>query len=312
MKKILVTGANGFIGSHLVEECQQQGFSVLAGVREGSNLSNLKHVTVPMLTLDYSNKKNLADQLNTEQFDYVIHVAGVTVAQTEEEYLDGNYNTTYNLIESVKERALKKFILISSLAARGPGIDSMDRPVSHYGLSKLKAEKLLEASKLPYLIVRPTAVYGPRNLEFLPLFKWAKRGIIFSLGSSNRKLSFIHVIDLAHVIIDGINKETSLIQASDGKTYSLAEINQTIKMATERRHFIVVKIPSKVFEMMMSTLGVFMKTLRLNWRYPSGKIRELIAVDWSIKAEEGDTRNLRNLKDGFGEMTQFYAQKGWL
>lgn len=312
MNTILVTGANGFIGSHLVEECQQRGFSVLAGVREGSDLSNLEHLRISLLTLDYSNKKNLIDQLSSEQFEYIIHVAGVTVAQTEREYLDGNYSTTENLIEATKGKALKRFVLISSLAARGPGVDSVDSPVSQYGMSKLKAEKLLEDSELQYLIVRPTAVYGPRNLEFLPLFKWAKRGLIFSLGSPNRKLSFIHVSDLVRMVTSELHRENRLIHASDGKTYSLAETNETIKMAIGRKHFLVFRIPSKLFEIMTSIMGVFMSILRNKWRYPSGKVRELIAADWSIKDERGSDKDQRNLKDGFIEMARFFSQNGWL
>ena len=313
MNTILVTGANGFIGSHLVEECQRRGFGVLAGIRAGGNLSNLKCLRVPLLTLDYSNKKGLADQLKSEQFECLVHVAGVTTAQTEKEYLDGNYRTTDNLVEAVKGKALKKFVLISSLAARGPGIDSVDSPVSQYGKSKLKAEKLLEGSGLPYLIVRPTAVYGPRNLEFLPLFKWAKRGIIFSLGNAKRKLSFIHVSDLAHMIITELYKESKLIHASDGKTYSVAETNGKIKMAIKRKHFVVLKIHSKLFKVIMSFVGEIVHTIfRKSWKYNAGKVRELIAEDWSIRDEGISMENRRNLKEGFSEMSQFYYQNGWL
>ncbi len=301
MKTILITGANGFIGSHLVEECQRRGFNVLAGVRPNSNLSNLDYVDVSFVFLDYENKTNLLNQLKSETFDYVIHVAGVTVAPSEQGYNNGNYTVTKNLIDAVKGKLIKKFIFVSSLAARGPGISKVDRPISPYGRSKLRAEKLLDNSGIPHLIVRPTAVYGPRNMEFIPLLKWANRGVIVNLGNINRKLTFIHVADLVQLIIEGLQSNRTMLYAYDGNIYSLAETNETIKEVLEKKQYVTLPIPAWLFRGTMTFLNfVVSKVLKKSWPYPPGKVKEFIALDWSI--EEDVQCSKYDLKSGFLDM----------
>jgi len=212
-----------------------------------------------------------------------------------------------------KGRELKKFVFISSLAARGPGIDSVNQPVSPYGESKLEAEQLVQNSGRPFLNVRPTAVYGPRNVEFLPLFKWAKRGVIFGVGNANRKLSFIHISDLCKLIISEIEGDEKMIYASDGRTYTFTETKRAIKQALGRKKYVVIEVPIWLFRTAMSVAGFFVSTIfRISWKYPKGEVNQLIADDWSIQDVGKEHKFQYDLKSGFGHMARFYSENGWM
>ncbi|MCP4456767.1 MAG: NAD-dependent epimerase/dehydratase family protein [Cytophagales bacterium] len=311
MKKILITGANGFIGVHLVNHALKAGYSILAGVRKDSDTSHLEESDASIICLDYLNQKRLSEQLRNENFDYIIHVAGVTVAKNRAGYSEGNGTTTANLLFALKEKNIKKFVFISSLAARGPGIDSVDQPVSSYGESKLEAEQLVQNSGLPFLNVRPTGVYGSGNYEFLPLFKWAKHGIIISLGNPHRKLSFIHVTDLCELILQGLKRNEKMVSASDGNTYTLTEVNDTIKQVIGRKWYINISIPNWFFKAMMAYVGVFVSSIfKRTWPYPKGKVRELIADDWSLQDVGKEYKFQYDLKSGFVHMARFYSENG--
>lgn len=312
MSTILITGANGFIGSHLVTQCQKNGFEVLAGIREGSDLSRLSDLKVPIVPLNYLDGDVLKAQFQEIELDYLIHVAGVTQANSKQGYHDGNCTTTKNLLAAVST-SLKKFVLISSLAARGPGYHSIDTPISPYGKSKLEAESLVRNSGTKFLIIRPTAVYGPGDLAFFPLFRWAKKGVIISLGNADRKLSFIHVADLCRLILGGLKSDEETIYASDGKTYSLTEMNTVVKKVTGRKRYIYISISSLFFKMMMTVSEFFISTIfRSSWKYPKGKVSELVADDWSISANENMPRPSYNLEEGFQRTLSFYKHAKWL
>lgn len=203
--KALVTGANGFVGSHLVEALLHRGYRVRCLVRKTSNLRWLSGLNVEYVYCDIAEKDSLRDAVRG--VDFVFHCAGLTKARNREEYFKANAEGTKNLVEVCLKHnpELKRFVYVSSQAAVGPGSDEKPlneeapcRPVTHYGESKLEGEKIVLAyvSRLPITIVRPPAVYGPRDTDILGFFKVANSRFRVSFGLGQSFLSLVYVKDL--------------------------------------------------------------------------------------------------------------------
>lgn len=243
MKKILITGASGFIGSKLVEEAIKNEMNTYAAIRKSSNRDLLKDKRIHLIEIDFEDSDSIRQILKTHQFDYIIHTAGTTKARSSDEYMQVNCNYLKNLVEAIKQEAhsLQKFIFISSLAAYGPseyhnnGLISQSgkpHPITDYGRSKLAAEEYLHRQEIPYIILRPTAVYGPGDTAFLTVYRLVKRGIEIYFGNNTQKLSFIYIHDLVEVVFKCFNSPSkSSYFVSDGKVYTLKEFYANIKEA---------------------------------------------------------------------------------
>src|SRR3546814_821808 len=206
-KKVLVTGATGFVGYHLIIEALQSGLEVYAAVRPTSNIDHLSSLNINYTTLDYASVEKLKKEIEDKQYHYIIHAAGITKAKTAEDYNKINATFSENLAMAAckANRPLEKFIYVSSLAAIGPLSDpirkidenTVPQPLTNYGKSKLLAEQYLsEMKELPLLVIRPTAVYGPREKDILILFKSLNKGLELYIGKSEQQLSFVNVKEL--------------------------------------------------------------------------------------------------------------------
>ncbi len=223
--KILLTGANGFIGSEIAKILVEQNNEVRCFVRSSSNLSWLADLENEIFYGNILDKVSLKNAL--KDIDCVYHIAGTTKANNHEEYEMGNYLGTKTIIDTIIENKtkLKRFLFASSQAAYGPGgsLDPIDedqfpRPLTFYGNSKLKAQQYVEkfSDIIPTTIVIPSAVYGPRDKDGLEFFKTVKKGIIPQLGGKDKYVSMIHVNDLANGIIAAAESGNSI-----GKKYFL-------------------------------------------------------------------------------------------
>ena len=205
MARVLVTGANGFVGSHLVEHLLSLGHEVTCLVRRTSNLQWIETLPVRFVY----GEARLPDSLPpaVEGQEYVFHTAGVTRAWNARGYIETNALGTLNMLRAcvAGNSAVRKFVLVSSQAAAGPGRDGRvvteddaPRPVSHYGRSKLLAEKFAHEfeDRLPITIVRPSAVYGPRDRDGLDLFRNVQRHIAAVVGFRRARLISTHVKDI--------------------------------------------------------------------------------------------------------------------
>ncbi len=221
--KVLLTGATGFVGSHLAEHLIKKGYEVRCLVRTSSNLRWIADLDVECHYGSVFNMQSLKSAL--KDVDYVFHAAGLTKALKPYEFTEVNETGTKNLVQAVLEsdRKLKRFVFISSQAAVGPspGIEPIDEshtpnPVTAYGRSKLEAEKIVNSIKdrVPVTIVRPPAVYGPRDKDVLEFFKTVKMGLIPKFEGKEKYVSMIHVQDLVRgIVLAGTRKK------AEGKTY---------------------------------------------------------------------------------------------
>lgn len=273
---IVVTGANGFLGSFICEEFINKGHIVYAFVRSGSSLKNIQDIPVNIINPIYNDSKTLSESLLKISPDLIIHAAGVTSATKKDDFYNVNFGYTKNLIDAVNKTKLdnlKKIIFISSLAAQGPGPDedlttaitatNKPKPVCNYGKSKLLAENyIISNSSAPYIILRPTAVYGPRDTDCIQCFKLIQNGIEIHLGFKESFTSFIYVKDLAKIIAllshnATLNNKTYIV--SDNKSYSHTDFLNTIK-TTLHKNTVKIRCPLTIV-FLIATFGTIIGNL---------------------------------------------------
>ena len=326
-EKVLITGASGFVGYHLIEEALKNNLEVYAAVRKSSKVDHLKDYKINYIYPDFDNIDSLKQELEQHQFQYIIHAAGATKARSAEEYNQINAEYTFNLAQAAAYtcKDLKKFVLISSLAAVGPlssqgGIiteETTPKPVTSYGRSKLLAEeRIKEVTNLNYTILRPTAVYGPRDKDIFIFFKQVSRGIEPYIGSMAQTLSFIYVKDLAMATVKALHAgDKNTYNLSDGLAYNRYELARFIKDFLNLRPLkfhlpvIFVKLIAYLSEKYGSLSN---KAVVLN----AEKLNELMAVNWACGIDKAKTdlgfNPLYNLEAGVAESIEWYKSNKWL
>jgi len=332
MKKILITGASGFIGSSLVEEALNRGYEVYAGVRSSSSKKYLADQRIKFFELDFTDQKKLEQQFSAfskqnGKFDFIIHNAGITKAKKNEEFFTVNNLFTKHLVEAIVNsgNTPEKFIYMSSLAAIGPGttqepIKQTDepKPVTSYGRSKLASENYLRSLKdFPFIIIRPTAVYGPRDKDIFILIKMLNSCLEAYIGFGKQLLSFVFVKDLTRAIF--LAMESPLKQkeyfVSDGSIYDSREFNSIAKKYLGRKT-IAITVPTSVVRpiaFVSETIAAILGNIATLNRE---RVNEFGARNWSV-----DTTPLQNevgfkaeydLERGLKETVEWYRTNGWL
>ncbi|HXN31019.1 MAG TPA: NAD-dependent epimerase/dehydratase family protein [Polyangiaceae bacterium] len=209
--KVLVTGASGFLGGHVAELLSKRGDHVRALVRTTSDRRHLE--TLANVEL-FEGSVEQADRVReaVDGVDAIVHAAGLIKARSTDEFFAINVGGTANLVEAARGRALKRFVLVSSLEACGPSADGdpvpadQENPVTAYGRSKLAAEKVALSAKdeMPVVILRPGAIYGPRDGEILEAFKSIKRGLLPLVAGGEAKGMWIYATDCAQACVRAI------------------------------------------------------------------------------------------------------------
>lgn len=240
--KILITGASGFIGSFIVEEALNRGFETWAAVRKSSSRKYLQDERINFIELDFSSEERLKEQLRNHQFDYIIHAAGVTKCIDKQDFFRMNTEGTKNLARAVMELQMpvKRFVYLSSLSIFGaireqqPYEDIREtdtpQPNTAYGESKLQAEHFLETTGLPYVILRPTGVYGPRERDYFLMAKSIKGHSDFSVGFKKQIITFVYVSDVVQAVFLAIERNVvgRKYFLSDGKEYTSSTFSDLI------------------------------------------------------------------------------------
>jgi nucleoside-diphosphate-sugar epimerase len=314
MKKILITGASGFIGSFLTEEALNKGWETWAGIRKSSSWEYLTDKCIHFIDLNYANKSVLKDQITQNGgWDYIIHNAGITKCLDPADFDKVNFQFTKNLIEALEETGFipDKFILMSSLSA-------WPNPDTAYGKSKLKAEKCLRSrSSFPYIILRPTGVYGPREKDYYLMVKTIRAGLDVTAGLKTQYLTFIYVKDLVKTAYLCLtcpvqNKEYSV---ADGNVYTNQEYTEMVKKVLGKKHVLKIKVPFFI----LKTVSVIAEGISKVTQKPSTLNRDKYKImkkrDWTC-----DTTPLEkdlgfqadyNLEKGIRESISWYKENKW-
>lgn len=286
--KSLVTGASGFIGSHLVERLLQSGYEVSCLVRKTSNLRWLDGLNIRLIEGDCVDKGSLN---NLRDFEYIFHLSGLVKSNCSEDFYRVNTKATENIMETLVKDAhrIKRFVYLSSLSAFGPSLysglpneDHKPHPVSDYGSSKLMGEGavLRYKDRVPVSILRPTAVYGPRDREMFLFFKLINMGILPYWGES--RISLVYIDDLIDAILLAVEKEEAVGEVffiSDGMIYSNKEVINEIADALEVR-LIKLRIPRNALRVIGFLSGGLSKITKKATMINRDKIKELLHGDW--------------------------------
>lgn len=328
-EKILITGANGFIGSFLVKEALGKNLDVYAGVRKNSNTNSLKELDIKVIDMNYESIDEMTHIFTKHQFTYIIHNAGITKTPIANEYIRVNKEYLINIVEAVRKSGceLKKFLYVSSLAATGPADfqkngmltqDAIYHPVTKYGISKHQAESyLIQQNDIPYLIIRPTAVYGPGEKDLFNVFQMINKRIDIQAGLLPQKLTFIYVKDLSRLMITAILSpyKHKAYYATDGNVYTGTAFSGFIRQSLNR-YAVKIKLPIPVIKLVAL---VSEKVSSLWGSYPPlnvDKFHEIKARNWCCDVTDLETelgfKSEYDLSKGIPETVQWYKEHKWL
>ena len=304
MTLLAITGATGFVGQALIDRALAEGCTVRALTRRDQ--PHRKGLT--WVHGDLADAKALAKLMR--RAEAVIHVAGVVNAPDRDGFVAGNVAGTLSVVEAAKKAGVPRFVFVSSLSAREPRL-------SDYGASKARAEKLVRASGLDWTIVRPPAIYGPRDREMLELFRLA-RWRVLPMPPRAGRASLIHVDDLARLLLALVPAERrtahKVIEPDDGKPggWSHYELARAIGWAVGRRPW--------VLHMSQPMLG---RIARFDgwWRKDRAKLTAdrvsyMCHPDWVVSERARPPARLWQpqieTRSGLEATAKWYREQGWL
>jgi nucleoside-diphosphate-sugar epimerase len=337
--KILITGASGFIGSFIVEEALRRGFETWAAVRGSSSRQFLTDERIHFIELNLSSEEQLCEQLKDHQFDYVVHAAGVTKCLNKADFHRINTEGTQNLVRAIiaLKMPLRRFVYISSLSIMGaireqqPYTEILESDEAHpntaYGRSKLEAEQWLSnlpshtggvGGGLPYIILRPTGVYGPRERDYFMMAKSIQSHTDFAVGYKQQDITFVYVTDVVQAVFLAMEKGQTGRKyfLSDGEVYQSATFSNLIRKELGNPWWIRITAPIWVLRV-VTFVGEYVGRLtgkvtalnndkynimrQRNWRCDIEPARQELGYEPQVKLEEGVRRSIK-----------WYKDNGWL
>ena len=321
--RALVTGATGFIGSHLVEALLNASIEVTALARSASKAAALAQRGVRVISGDLHDAAGLERAVRDQ--DVVYHVAGVVAARDEAEFIHANRDGTRNLLTAAELQGRSRFVLVSSLAAAGPAPRGAPllgteppRPVTAYGRSKLAAEQIVRRSSLPWSIVRPPIVYGPRDREVLKVFRLARLGLAPVFGDGSQELSAVHAADLAQALVAVTNTPTTsggTYHACHPQVFTSGELGQAVGAAMGRS-VVRLRVPLGAGRALLAITETLARLTRQVTILTTDKANEFFQTAWtgdpSPLTRDSGWHARHDLASGLADTYQWYRKAGWL
>lgn len=323
MADLLITGATGFIGSHFVEALARRGITARALVRATSDRSMLERFGMEWAIGDLGD--SLALRRAVADVGTVVHLAAATRALRTAGFQEVNTAGTLRLIEAMEaEGSGRRMVYLSSLAAAGPsqggpvGPEHEDRPLTTYGRSKLEGERiLLGRPGVEGVVLRPPAVYGPRDRDLLSFFKLARWGVLPVMGPAGRRVQMVHATDVAEALIQAVETPgvSGVYPIAEPVAYRWDEVLELMAAAVGRRGR-RVRIPDAVLHAAAGLTQVMARATRRPATFDREKVLELVADGWVCDTDAA-RRDLGfvaaiPLAEGLRETASWYRAHHWL
>ena len=322
--RVLVTGATGFVGSHVVDALRAAGQPMRALVRASSDTTRLRANDCDVRAADLTDVGAWAAAL--DGIDVVLHLAAATRARDEAEYRRANVDTTAALMSVAAALPHPpRVVFLGTLASVGPSLDGRPvhedaaaRPLTAYGRTKLEAERIvLGSTRVPAVVLRPPAIYGPRDRDLFTFFRLARLGVQPVPAGPDRPVQLIHVRDVVSAILAaaGSNRSGRVYHIAEPAIRAWSQVSALIADAVGR-HPIRVPVPRAALR---AAALISEGTARLAGRstiFNRDKVRELLAPAWICTTEraaaELDFRAAIPLEQGIRETADWYRAEGWL
>lgn len=324
-RRTLITGATGFVGSHLVQRLTSQGWQVGALVRATSDTRLLRRHHVELHPGDLSDEE--AIRRAVDGVDVVFHLAATTFARSEQDFVRANVEGTRRLVEAITSAASppRRLVYLSSYAACGPADDGRARavddppaPLTAYGRSKLAGEALvrpLEARGVEVVILRAPAVYGPRDRALLSYFRLVRWGLAPSPAGAGERLHLIYVCDLAAALARAADGPTGTFAVAEPVEYAWDDVVDAMASALQRRP-LRLPLPAPLVRAAARTTetlgGLVGRTVPFNRE----KAEEMLARAWVCDLAGSQAllppEEATPLPNGIAATVRWYKREGWL
>lgn len=325
---VLVTGATGFVGSHLVSALRRRGDSVTALVRSPAKAARVLGDGIRLVIGDLDAIAALDQAVAGQQV--VFHVAGVIAARNEADFLHANRDGTQHLIDAMlRAGGQARLVLVSSMAAGGPAtrghpLDGTGpaRPVTQYGRSKLAGEEAVKSSNLPWTVLRPPMVYGPRDTEVLKVFKLARGPLAPVFGDGRQELSAVYGPDLADALIAVATSDGAvgkIYYPSHPEIFSSQQFVEAVGRAVKPARagtIPVLHLPLALARGVLTVTGAIASLANQATVLTADKANEFFQDAWTSDpgplTRDTGWQAATSLADGVRMTADWYRKEGWL
>lgn len=317
-ERILVTGASGFIGSFIVEEALRQGYEVWAAVRRTSSMAYLQDPRIHRIELNLDDEQQLTEALRGLELDYAVHAAGATKVLRKDDFFRINTEGTKHLVRALEATSpsMKRLVFISSLSVFGPAREQMPyteivdsdtpQPNTAYGRSKLKAEEWLRReATVPFTILRPTGVYGPREKDYMLMADSIRRGMDSAVGFKRQEITFVFVKDVVQAVFKSMKSAKTVGKAyflSDGDVYTSRAFSDLIIEELGKRHVLRITFPLWVLRLVCAVSDA--------WSHVTGKPSTLNNDHYNVLRQRNWRCDISPARRDFGYEPEWTLKEG--